>query len=73
MQRRLEPTEGYWIFYQVEGDDKGYEKAVEGLLSQIKEAEKNFKVTPISGVSVKEGIDSRAIAIALQTAILERK
>jgi len=73
MPRRDEPTEGYWIFYAAINSDHGYEKSIEQLRSQIKEAEKTFKVTPISGASVKDSPDSREVSVAFQTAMLELK
>ena len=68
--QRPEPKEGYWIFIAIEQDDKGYEKVVSSLLSQVKETEKTFIVKPLT-FTVKEGVDSRATVVAIQTAMLE--
>jgi hypothetical protein len=73
MSRRLEPTEGYWIFYSAVNGDHGYEKALDALLAQVKNAEKTFKVTPISNASVKDSPDSREVSVAFQTVLLEKR
>jgi SET domain-containing protein len=65
--------EGYHIFTGVANEDKGYEKALMGLEEKIKHAEADFKVEPISGANVKEGIDSRGISVAFQTTMLTRR
>ena len=69
--QRLNPQEGYWIFHALEKGDQGYEKALDNLRTQIKEAEKTFKITPISGASVKDSPDARDVSVAFQTVMLE--
>ena len=70
--RQDEPQEGYWIFMATEQDDKGYEKVLNTLLAKIKKAEKTFTVKPLT-FTAKEGVDSRSVVVAIQTAMLERK
>ena len=65
--------EGYHIFKATVNEDVGYEKALTMVQDQINEAEKDFEMTFLSGPSVKDSPDSRAVSVAFQAAVLKKR
>jgi hypothetical protein len=72
-QRDKALQEGYRIFYAITSVGQGYENASLLLEEKIKEAEKDYDITFLSGPSFKEDPASREIYFVAQGAVLHIK
>lgn len=66
-------SEGYVIFTCHCREDQGYGKIAASLFEQIKEAEKDFDITFLSGPSFKDDPGARNAYFGSQAATLKRK
>jgi hypothetical protein len=75
MRGEVEYHEGYVVFYHVEKEDIGYEKALDGLQRKINEAEKEFNIEFLSGVHLKDdqSRSGQGTVVACQSAVLRRR
>jgi hypothetical protein len=71
--RERELKEGYYIFFAISLDDKGFEKVAVKLQDQINEAEKTFEINFLSGATYRDDPAGRAIYFAAQSAVLKSK